>query len=439
MTLAGVGRSIIERAALVQIEAKLDRNVCVVILGPRQTGKTTLAKMIADGRNSAYVDLSQPTDRQQLASPEIFFAKNAGLLMVFDECQEMPEIFSFLKSQIDIDRSGNLPSRSQFLVLGSASRTISDLAAKHLVGRHEEIVLPPLQANEILSDATLRHRTIAAEPAIGGATSPISLIEPQLRSENPQNLLDKLWLKGGYPQSYCSLEMDESKSWRTSYLQTYYGHDFSKAGIILPKATIQRFFNEISLKNGQPKCSKLARSLSLGFGVADRMLEAFEDVTFVRRLAAYENSALKALEARPKLFIRDTGLLHSVLGIDSMEKLLSHQSRGLSWEGFVIESLAFVDTHLVKPYHYRYDNKDEIDLVLKFDFDDGECWGIEIKSGIEPRTPDGFKRATKQISCTRRFMIKRGSANERHDGIEEISLAKMIDVLGNFVRSAKVK
>jgi uncharacterized protein len=134
--------------------------------------------------------------------------------------------------------------------------------------------------------------------------------------------------------------------------------------------------------------------------------------------------------------VRDSGLLHSMLGIDSMEKLLSHESCGLSWEGFVIESLISVDSRLIRPFHFRYNQKDEIDLVLKFAFDDKACWGIEIKSGFKPRTPAGFIRATQQISCNRRFMVTRGMGRDTGDDIQSVTLTKMIELLGEFVRSA---
>jgi uncharacterized protein len=417
-----------------EIDAKLASNGCVVLLGSRQTGKTTLAKSIADTRESEYVDLAQPSGRQQLDLPEEFFSKNIGRLLVFDECQDMPTIFEHIKKQIDISRSGNSMNGSQFLVLGSASRKIAELASKHLAGRHIRIELPPLQACEILSHIILQHTTIGSEPVFVNRVLKTNRVEPKSKFQSLESILDRLWLTGGYPQSYCSDDMDASKIWRNAYLQTYYSYDFSKSGINLPTSTIQKFFNELCLNNGHLKNEKLGRRLMLGRGGAENLLGAFEDTTFIRLLPAYGSNRLKALEAAPKLFIRDSGLLHSVLGIGSRENLLTHENCGLSWEGFVIESLITLDSRQIVPFHYRFNEKDEIDLVLKFRFDDTALWGIEIKSGFKPRVPAGFIRATEKISCTRRFMVTRGQQETRSNGIECVTLSKMMELLGQYLQ-----
>jgi uncharacterized protein len=435
MSSTGSASHHIERSEMSRVELLLAESGCVVLLGSRQTGKTALAKLIASKRKSEYVDLALPSDKERLRSPNVFFRNNLDQLVVIDEIQEMPDVFSYLKTQIDEGRLTNNSSRTQYLVLGSASRAISEFASRHLIGRHRQLTLSPLQSHEILRSGRRNSITNHEAPFLGGPTTSTNSRELIIPFVKDESKLERLWLRGGYPQSYFAKSIDASQSWRKAYLGSYFGHDFSKAEIKLDTSSIERFFQEVVLCNGKSRPDDLASSLSLGSGGAKRILGVFEDITFVRQLPPFEKNKLKTLEGRPKIFVRDTGLLHAVLGISSMTSLNAHSSMGLSWEGFVIESLLSIDSGSIRPFHYRFDQKDEIDLVLEFSFNDNERWGIEIKSGIKPKVPDGFIRAANQIACTRRFMIDRGPGRIRPDGIECVPLVKMLTILEEFVSS----
>ena len=347
----------IVRSAMSRVELLLAESGCVVLLGSRQTGKTALAKLIASRRKSEFVDLAMPSDKDRLGSPEIFFGNNLDQLVVIDEIQEMPDVFSYLKSQIDESGLTNRASRTQYLVLGSASRKILNLAARHLIGRHTALTLSPLQLHEILQSSRRNRIANGETPMLVRSSDNAKLIEPIFPFENDEDMLEKLWLRGGYPESYFAKDMDASENWRKAYLAIYFSHDFSAAGVKFDVATIDRFFQEVVLCNGKLRTDKLGSSLSLGSGGTKRVLGAFEDITFVRQLPPFEKNKKKSLEGSPKIFVRDTGLLHAVLGVNSMTKLNAHQGMGLSWEGFVIESLIAVDSGSIRPFYYRFEEK----------------------------------------------------------------------------------
>lgn len=339
----------------------------VVLTGPRQVGKTTLARRFAQTHGNAVVlDLERESDRARLANPELFFAANRDKLVVLDEVQTVPNLFSALRPEIDHDRR---PGR--FLLLGSASGKLLGQSAESLAGRVGYLELTPLLATEVGADL---------------------------------GRLEQLLLRGGFPSSYDAPDDALSLVWRQDFVRTIVERDLPMLGVGVPSATLFRFWRMLAHVHGQLfNASQLA--LSLG-GVAHttvaRYLDVFVDALLVRRLSPVQANLGKRLVKSPKVYVRDAGLLHALLNVRDRAELQGHPSVGAAWEGMVIEHIIAQAPAGAEFGFYRTAAGAELDLVMTL----GEQrYGFEIKFSSAPRPRKGFWQARADLALDRCWVV----------------------------------
>lgn len=375
------------------VSTALETQAAVVLLGPRQVGKTTLALEIASGRPSVYLDLERDADRQILTEPDLYLDEQAGTLVILDEVQQMPGLFKSLRGQIDMRRRKGLRS-GQFLLLGSASNVLLHQSAESLAGRVRYIEMPPLLLDEVGGDR-----------------------------------LNDLWLRGGFPDSFQADGDRASMAWREDFLRTYLERDIPALGPRIPATTLRRFWTMLAhAQGGLLNAAALAKSLGVSGQTIGRYLDLLVDLMLVRRLQPWHENVGKRLVKSPKVFVRDSGLVHALLGLGSLESLLGHPVTGGSWEGFCIESLIAAAPPGTEPYFYRTAAGAELDLVLRLP--GGRIWAIEIKRSTAPRVSRGFHLAVEDIAADRKFLVYAGERDiPVGDGLRALPLATAIGLL----------
>jgi len=379
-----------ERALLPQILQLLSTRPAVVLLGPRQVGKTTLAHSVSDKVESIYVDLEAPGDARRLEDPEYFFQQNQDKLIVVDEVQRAPELFPIIRSQIDRNRRVGRRN-TQFLLLGSATNDLLHQSSESLAGRVSYQELAPLTLTET-----------------GEGTE------------------DDLWLRGGFPDAF--IEAETSFDWRQDFIRTYLERDIPMLGVRIPAETLRRFWTMLAHHHSQTyNASQIGASLGVKGQTTSRYLDLMADLMLVRRLQPWSSNVGKRLVKSPKVYVRDSGLLHALLGIRTLDELLGHPVAGASWEGFVVENILRCVSATTEHYFYRTQAGAELDLVLKID---GEIWGIEVKRSLSPSLTRGFYNAIEDIQPVRKVLIYPGEDSyEQRGGIETIPIATF---LGEF-------
>lgn len=348
------------------IEHALEQFPAVALLGPRQAGKTTLARAITAGRaGSLYLDLERPSDLAKLADPELFLSRHAGRLVVLDEIQRRPELFSILRALIDDNRR---PGR--FLLLGSASPQLLQQASESLAGRISFHELSPFDVSEI-------HPTFAELPSF--------------------------WLRGGYPLSWLARTDEASAEWRESFIVTHLERDIPAFGIRVPGTTLRRFWQMLAHLHGQMwNASRLASGFGVSAPTVQHYLDILEATYMVRRLPPLHANLSKRLVKSPKIYLRDSGLLHALLGLRSLEDLAGHPVVGASWEGWVLEQIAQL---LPSPWQlsfYRTAAGAEIDVVVERG---NKKIGFEIKFSSAPTLSKGFWSAVDDLALERVYVI----------------------------------
>lgn len=294
----------IERALTTEIRAALDVRPAVALLGPRQSGKTTLALAIAAERNGLYLDLESPTDRAKLTEPESYLSAHAGRLVVLDEIHRLPGLLPVLRGLIDAARRASR-REGLYLLLGSASIELLRQSGESLAGRIRYLEVGPLRVSEV----------------------PAAMMEP-------------LWVRGGFPDSYLARGDSAGMEWREDLIRTYLERDSAQFGPRIPAETLRRFWTMLAHnQGGLHNAAKIASGLDLSGQTVSRYTDLLVDLLLVRRLQPYLVNAGKRLVKSPKLYIRDSGLVHALLGIGDHDALLGHPVVGGSWEGFVIENL----------------------------------------------------------------------------------------------------
>jgi len=359
----------IKRLLKERVEKSLRKYPVVGILGSRQVGKTTLAKIIKErmGKKVIYLDLELPSDLNKLQDPELYLRRFEDTLVIIDEIQRMCSLFPLLRALVDRNRSAG-----RFLILGSASLELIRHSSESLAGR---IIYHEL--------------------------SPFSLSETN--SENIQ----KLWLRGGYPESYLSRNNDESYVWREAFIKSYLETDIPQLGIRIPAQQLRRFWTMIAHSHGQLwNASKIAGSLGISAPTVMSYLDILEETFIVRQLRPYYSNIKKRLIKSPKVYIRDSGLLHALLTISTLDDLHGHPSLGSSWEGFVVEQILKILPERWQAYFYRTGAGAEIDLVL-FDGHHNPV-AVEIKYSMSPKLERGFWNAYEDLSCKKGFVLYPG-------------------------------
>jgi len=379
-----------------ELLALLDRHPAVGLLGPRQVGKTTLALEIARTRPSVYLDLESPADRAKLAEPELYFASQAGMLIILDEIQRMPELFQVLRGVIDKGRRAGRKT-GQFLILGSASVELLRQSSESLAGRIAYRELTPLLADEI--------------------------------GDAGHKVFESLWVRGGFPESWRAGNDAHSMEWRREFIRTYLERDVPQLGPRIPAETLRRFWTMLAHEQGGLfNAAKLAAALGLSGQTVSRYLDLMTDLLLVRRLSPWSQNVGKRLVRSPKAYVRDSGLTHALLGLPTLDDLLGHPVAGQSWEGMVIENLIAAAPGDTKAWFYRTAAGAELDLVLELQ--GGQLWAVEIKRGLSPRLSHGFHYAVADIKPSASWVVYAGA--ERYPlgvGAEAVSLVELMSLL----------
>ena len=369
----------------------------VVLLGPRQVGKTTLARDIAAKRGSGaiYLDLERPTDRRKLEDADAFLRAQAGKLVVVDEVHRAPDLFDVLRGIIDDWRAEGRRA-GHFLVLGSAGMELMRQASETLTGRMAYLELAPVNALELGSVASV----------------------------------DTLWTRGGLPESLLAASAADSLAWRRDFLRSYLERDIPMFAPRLPAETIGRPWG--MLVHGQGNLlnqSRLASSLAVSSPVVWRHIDLLVDLLLVRRLRPWSGNVGKRLVRSPKVYVRDSGLTHGLLELESWEDVLGHPVAGPSWEGFVIENLLGAAGESYRPYFYRTADGAEADLVLERG-GRVEC-AIEIKRSTAPRVSRGFRSACEVLQPRKAYVVHGGEESWTiPGGVRAVSLVELMRGLG---------
>ena len=360
------------RIALETVRSALDEQAAVVLLGPRQVGKTTLAQEIAEQRPSIYLDLERTGDRQILDVPELYLDEQVGKLVILDEVQQMPGLFATLRGQIDARRRRGLRT-GQFLLLGSASNLLLQQSAESLAGRVRYIELCPLLLDETGADQ-----------------------------------LNRLWLRGGFPDSLQAVSDAASLRWREDFLRTYLERDIPALGPRIPATTLRRFWTMLAhAQGGLLNAAALAEGLGVSGQTVGRYLDLLVDLMLVRRLMPWHENVGKRLVKSPKVYVRDSGLVHALLGLETPEALLGHPVVGGSWEGFCLEQLIAAAPPGSEAFFFRSSGGAELDLVLRQP--GGTTWAIEIKRTTAPKVSRGFHQAAEDIGAQQRLLVYAGA------------------------------
>jgi len=385
----------IKRTIYQKVLRALDRQAAAVLIGPRQVGKTTLALDIATSREAVYLDLEALEDRQKLKNPALFLGKNENKLVILDEIHRMPELFQALRGLIDQGRRKGLRT-GRFLILGSASIDLLRQSGETLAGRVEYIDMEPLNILET-----------------SGADN----------NSDPA----KLWVRGGFPDSYLAANDEDSYAYRRNFIRTYLERDVPQFGPRIPAETLERLWIMLAHSQGQLlNASRLAASLSVTAPTVSSYIDLLTDLLLVRRLQPLHANTKKRLVKAPRIYVRDSGITHALLGIADYNQLSGHPVFGTSWEGFVIENLLSVAPERTAASFYRTSAGAEIDLVL--DLPGGKRWAIEIKSGLGVKLEKGFYNAIEDIKPDRSFVVYAGSdrypVTEETDAISLVELAQ---------------
>ncbi len=378
-----------------QLQQLLDQFPGVVLLGPRQVGKTTLALQIADAQketgNSVYLDLESDTDRVKLEETELYLSSHLDKLVILDEVHRMPNLFNQLRGIIDkARRTGK--TNGQFLLLGSASLDLLQQSSESLAGRVAYLELSPFDLTEV-------------------------------------NDRKNLWVRGGFPDSYTASNDALSFTWRRNFIRSYLERDIPQFGSRIPAETLRRFWTMLAhVQGGLLNAASLARGLDVDNKSINRYLDLLVDLLLVRKLAPWHGNSGKRLTKSPKIFIRDSGLVHCLLNIPNHEALLAHPVMGNSWEGFVIENLLNICSPQVHASFYRSSGGAEIDLILEFESTQGQqSWAIEIKRSLKPKVGRGFHSACEDIQPQRKLLVYSGDEHyPKKHGVEVIGLTQLM-------------
>ena len=343
----------------------------VALLGPRQAGKTTVAHELAQQSDNVYLDLESELDRAKLASPELYLGERLDRLVVLDEVHRVPGLFPVLRGLIDRARRSGRRS-GLYLLLGSASLDLLQQAGESLAGRIAYRELTPFNVQEL-----------------------------------PEAEHTRLWVRGGFPESYLARTPAASLRWRQDFIRTYVERDIPLFGGRVGSEALRRLWGMLAHQQGAlVNASVLARSLALDMRTVNRYLDLLVEMFLVRRLEPWHANLGKRLTKSPKLYVRDSGLLHALLGLPDEEALLGHPVVGASWESFVLENLITAAGTSASAHFYRTSGGAEVDLLLNWP--SGECWAIEVKRSLAPKVERGFHSACEDLQPTRKLVIYPG-------------------------------
>ena len=392
----------IPRLLSARLEERLRLFPAVALLGPRQVGKTTLARAFAESdearerrsvKKGLYLDLENPVDREKLADAPGYLATKRDRLVVLDEIHRAPHLFQTLRGVIDERIRGGEPA-GQFLLLGSASMDLLRQSGESLAGRIAYLELGPLDIRELAESDPMR-----------------------------------LWIRGGFPRSFLAPTDADSAVWRESFIRTYLERDIPALGPRVPADTLRRFWTMLShSQGGLWNAAALARSLAVDGKTVARYVDLLVDLLLVRRLPPFHANVRKRLAKSPKMYVRDSGIVHTLLRLDDAEGVLGHPIAGASWEGFVIETLLRAAPERAQASFYRTASGVEIDLILELP--GARVWAIEIQRGLAPAVEKGFRVALDDVKPDRAFLVHGGDDRyPKGGGVEAIGLRALAEEL----------
>ena len=383
----------IPRLLIPQLRERLRHVPAVVLLGPRQVGKTTLALEIGAETPSIYLDLEDESDRAKLANPTRYLADHENELVILDEVHRVPELFQQLRGVIDRGRRSG-KENGRFLLLGSAAIELLKQSGESLAGRISFLELGPFDVLEV-----------------DGA------------------VLDRLWVRGGFPRSFLADSDEVSLQWRRDFIRTYLERDIAQFRPRIPAETLRRLWTMLAHNQAQLLNSTiLAQALGVDNRSVANYLDFLVDLMLVRRVPPWHSNAGKRLVRAPKVYVRDSGIAHALLGIRDKELLLGHPVAGQTWESFVIETLIGAAPDGTEAHFYRTSNGTEIDLLLTLP--NGELWAIEVKRSSAPKMERGFHSACVDLNPQQRFIVYAGTErfplDDTTDAIGVAALAKAL-------------
>lgn len=341
----------------------------VAILGPRQCGKSTLAHTIVQkNKNSVYLDLERPSDLRKLQDAELFFNMHKNNLICLDEIQRTPEIFPVMRSIVDEHKK-----KGHFLILGSASRDLIKQSSESLAGRIAYMELTPFVSTELFS---------SNKQASAG--------------------LMKLWLRGGFPESFLARNNTVSTQWRENFIRTFLERDIPQLGFQIPAEAMQRLWRMLAHNHGQVlNSSRLGQSLGISHTTVRSYIDLLSKTFMVRILTPFIPNIKKRLVKSPKVYLRDSGILHTLLEIETMDHFLGHPIYGFSWEGFVIENILSCLSDWRAAF-YRTSSGNEIDLIIE---KGKQRIAVECKASSAPTVSKGLDLALRELQIESAWII----------------------------------
>lgn len=368
----------------------------VALLGPRQVGKTTLALEVGKSHNALYLDLESEQDRAKLDQPELYLSDHQDRLVILDEVHRAPGLFPVLRGLIDRGRRAGRRA-GQYLLLGSASLDLLKQSGETLAGRIAYLELAPFNV--------LETRNLPA---------------------------DDLWVRGGFPESLLASDAARSLRWRQDFIRTYLERDIPQFGPRIAAETLRRFWGMLAHNQGALlNTAQLARNLGVDVKTVGGYLDLLVDLLLVRRLPPWHANLGKRLVKSPKVYVRDSGLVHALLNISDKEALLAHPVVGQSWECFVIENLLICAANKAQGYFYRTSGGAEIDLLLSWP--DGSLWAIEIKRSLKPKLDRGFHAACADLAPSRKFVVYPGA--ERYRVAADVEAVSLDDMAAELLKT----
>lgn len=360
----------------------------VALIGSRQVGKTTLARSLEINKPTHYLDLERPSDAAKLGDPELYLSKFGGHLVILDEIQRAPELFPILRSLIDERRRGGERS-AHFLLLGSASPELLQQTSETLAGRISYLEMNPFNLTELPS-------------------------EP--------NVMDRHWFRGGYPDSYLSSDDSAAVQWCEDFIQSYVERYLPQLGVTAAPLQLRRLCSMLAHQQGSVlNLSQLGNSLGIDGKTVRYYIDLLEGLFILRRLPAWSRNAGKRLVKAPKVYLRDTGVLHTLAGLHSLEQVLGHPLCGYSWEGYCVEQILNRLAAGTAVSHYRTHAGAEVDLVVETPA--GMTLAVEIKRTLSPKLTPGFRESLATLNATKGyFLIPEGDTYPLAENVEAMSL-----------------
>jgi predicted AAA+ superfamily ATPase len=361
------------------------------LLGPRQCGKSTLARHILHGRgDTVYLDLERPSDLRKIEDPEFFFSTVEDRLICIDEVQRKPELFQVIRVFVDADRRPG-----KFLILGSASQDLIRQSSETLAGRIHYLELSPLSYSELCG----------ADGSLVGDLMPI-------------------WLRGGFPDSVLAKNEKISFQWREDFIRTFLERDIPQFGFSIPAQTMQRFWTMLAHYHGQTlNASRLALSLGVSSPTIKKYLDILAQTFMVRLLPPFYANIKKRLVKAPKIYLRDSGILHALLHVEVGEDLLGHPVRGASWEGWCLEQIVMAMPGW-QPSFYRTSSGEEIDLILERG---GKRLAFELKASMAPKLSRGFSGTLEVLKPEHTWVV--APVRESYSIMDGVEVAGILEVL----------